>query len=426
MKALRRGFTGRQLVPMIGFLAVFSGTLPAQSVVVGTGSPDVDVPAVQAAVDQGGSVVLTGHFSFDRPPTTPDGATYNRTVTVSRSVIISGNRDRNGDLPTVAGGDWPFFIDAAGSQVTIQGLHFVNPTSGAIWIYAVAGVEIVGCRVQGIIPSVEFAVEAGQAGSVSTAIFAGADPHPPSRTALGQPANFSGTMKILNNEIDLAGIAGTLALGIAMFSVGSQPDSEVDIDVSGNKIINATEPAINFRIIGGRVYVERNVVRTGSISGGAANPDAIRLVGAGSYLVAHNSVDCGWPDAGATGINVIGQPSPLVPETGAVVVDNDITMSAPAGTVFSAGSAAIEIRGFAGNNSILNNRIRGRANAGLSLLGQNGGLPGNNSLVSNDLRGFQSSLADIFVDAGATNTFVIGHQATMADNGSGTVVVPMR
>jgi hypothetical protein len=39
----------------------------------GTGDPDVDVPAVQAAVDQGGSVVLVGHFSFDRSPTTPAG-----------------------------------------------------------------------------------------------------------------------------------------------------------------------------------------------------------------------------------------------------------------------------------------------------------------------------------------------------------------
>lgn len=189
---------------MIGFLAAFSGTLAAQSVVVtGTGNPNQDVPAVQMAVDQGGTVVLMGHFSFDRPPTAPDAASYNRTVTVSKSVAISGNRDEYGDLPTIKGGDWPFFVDAAGAQVTIQGLHFVSPTSGAIWIYAAGGMEVVGCQIQGIIPSVEFAVEAGQAGSVSTAIFAGADPHPPSKTQLGQPANFSGTWKILNNDIDL-------------------------------------------------------------------------------------------------------------------------------------------------------------------------------------------------------------------------------
>jgi hypothetical protein len=38
-------------------------------VVVGTGNPDIGVPAVQAAVDQGGDIILKGHFSFDRPPT---------------------------------------------------------------------------------------------------------------------------------------------------------------------------------------------------------------------------------------------------------------------------------------------------------------------------------------------------------------------
>jgi hypothetical protein len=38
------------------------------AVVVGTGNPDVDVPAVQAAVDHGGRVVLKGYFSFNRDP----------------------------------------------------------------------------------------------------------------------------------------------------------------------------------------------------------------------------------------------------------------------------------------------------------------------------------------------------------------------
>jgi len=42
---------------------------------------------------------------------------------------------------------------------------------------------------------------------------------------------------------------------------------------------------------------------------------------------------------------------------------------------------------------------------------QNAGIPGNNSFVANDLDGFQSSLADIFVDAGVANTAVIGRQA---------------
>ena len=53
-----------------GVTLAFAATATAQDIeVVGTGDPIVDVPAVQAAVDQGGRVILKGHFSFDAPPT---------------------------------------------------------------------------------------------------------------------------------------------------------------------------------------------------------------------------------------------------------------------------------------------------------------------------------------------------------------------
>ena len=64
--------------------------------------------------------------------------------------------------------------------------------------------------------------------------------------------------------------------------------------------------------------------------------------------------------------------------------------------------------------------------ASLAVNAQNAGIPGNISFVANDLDGFQSSLADIFVDAGVTNTSVIGRQGRVEDHGAGTVVVPMR
>jgi hypothetical protein len=155
-------------------------------------------------------------------------------------------------------------------------------------------------------------------------------------------------------------------------------------------------------------------------------PDAIRVVGSGSYVIAHNSIDCGWASGTATGINLIGKGNGYAPVASAIVVDNDVTMSAQGGTVFGVSSAGIGIRGFAQGNSVLNNRIRGRARAALAVNAQNAGIPGNNSFVSNDVDGFQSSLADIFVDAGVTNTAVIGRQGPVEDHGTGTVVVPMR
>src|SRR5215813_797615 len=72
-----------------------AGSAAAQTLVVGTGDPEVDVPAVQAAVDQGGEVILKGHFSFDRPPTVPTalGGGGLATILVSKAVAISGERD---------------------------------------------------------------------------------------------------------------------------------------------------------------------------------------------------------------------------------------------------------------------------------------------------------------------------------------------
>ena len=112
-------------------------------------------------------------------------------------------------------------------------------------------------------------------------------------------------------------------------------------------------------------------------------------------------------------------------EAGTNVVDNDVTMSAPEGTVFGANSAAIEVRGIAPGNMVINNRIRGRARAALAVVAPGTGTTGNNTFVSNDLDGFQSSLADVFVDAGVTNTVVVGRQISVEDHGGGTVVVPM-
>jgi len=56
------------VIGIFASLALFTGMGGAQTVVVGTGNPDIDIAAVQAAVDRGGSILLRGHFSFNNPP----------------------------------------------------------------------------------------------------------------------------------------------------------------------------------------------------------------------------------------------------------------------------------------------------------------------------------------------------------------------
>jgi hypothetical protein len=111
-------------------------------------------------------------------------------------------------------------------------------------------------------------------------------------------------------------------------------------------------------------------------------------------------------------------------------VDNDVNMSAPEGTKFGSPSAAIEVRGAGDGNMVLNNRIRGRANFALSVASSTPGtsdftgVPQSTVFLMNDLTGFTSAQADVFVDAGAAHTIVVGEETTVEDHGANTVVVP--
>ena len=122
-------------------------------VVNGAGDPARDVPAVQAAVDRGGAVVLKGMFDFGE----------RGRVTIRRSVSVSGDagasvRDPRGN--TIKGGFWTFFSplpdrlppEQPGPQISIQGLRF----EGALWapinIAHASRVRIVGNRVTNVRP----------------------------------------------------------------------------------------------------------------------------------------------------------------------------------------------------------------------------------------------------------------------------------
>ena len=396
--------------------------MPLPIVVTGTGHPSLDVAAVQAAVDRGGQVLLLGHFSFDQPPTksTPPQAFFPQvaTVLVSKEVIISGPA-------SIDGGTWPFAVEAAGTHVTIQGLRFIRPKGGAIQVNAVSGLTITDCRIEGIEPIPDGKQPTPRVGigiAISTT------PRPPTPAAPGQPENISGPLSIANNYIDaVGGTSNDQTLGVLVFSAGRLPGQAVDLYISGNRINNVTERAINIRQLGGRAYVERNVIATGSVVGFPAGvaPDAIHVFGDGSYLVAHNSIQSDW--ATGAGIRVHGgfAGSPI---TGAIVMDNDVNMSAPESTIFGENSAAIEVRGYARDTAVLDNRVHGRARAAMAVMNRDTAVTTNNTFGGNDVEGFQPSLTDVFVDHGAADTLVIGalvpgRKWNVQDGGIGTVLV---
>jgi hypothetical protein len=398
--------------------------MAAQTIIVGTGNPDVDVPAVQAAVDQGGRVVLTGHFSFDRTPTTPAGATYPRMVTVSKAVTIVGAFENEQGVRTVIDGGYiPFWVEAPGAPVTIGGLHLVHPKRGAIAVLAASGLTIANCQIEGV----EADPENGQ---LAVGIYAGTFPSAlgfPTKTDPGRPEDISGNLLIVNNDIDMQGVENTITLGISVAAVGKSPDREVDLYITGNNIRNTTERPMNLYLNDGRAYIEQNVIKTGSIMrpGGGVSPliDAIHVLRYGSYLIANNTIDCGWANGAAIRLGENGGTGTIIAH--ATVVDNDIIMSAPEGTVFGNESAGIEIRGYAQGNVVLNNTVRGRARVGLSVVASGPAIPTGNSFVSNNLIGFEGTFTGTSVGPGVTNTLLAGPPENIADQGMGTLLVPI-
>src|SRR5215467_7417662 len=107
---------------------------------------------------------------------------------------------------------------------------------------------------------------------------------------------------------------------------------------------------------------------------------------------------------------------------GAIVEDNDVTMSPPENTAFGPNSAGISIRGFAKNNVVENNTIRGRARAALAVDDFRGGTPDKTTVIRNRLDDFEASGADVFVDVGVTNTVILGQRGTVEDLGVNTVI----
>jgi hypothetical protein len=132
---------------------------------------------------------------------------------------------------------------------------------------------------------------------------------------------------------------------------------------------------------------------------------AVRLANSGSYLMAHNSVECKWTAASC--IVVFSQFAEW-PVERAVVEDNDVLMSTPKGAVFGDSSAGINVRGFAHGIVVRHNTIRGRARAGLAMYGFRGGVPTDCAFIDNRFDHFEAALADVFVGSGVLRKRIVG------------------
>ena len=365
-----------------------AATAPAQVLLVGTGDPAIDVPAVQAAVDGNGVVLLEGTFSFSGAPAPA--------VTIHRSVWIAGVADEQGQIPRILGGTQPFVVLAPGADVAIEGLRFQDPVGAAIWIQSAHGMLVESCVVDGVVP--------GLVGArvVAIGIFESAGP--------------IGTVRILRNDVSPGGSVTNDTNGIILLA----PTDEIEI--AYNNVSRTTAHGIDLRNVAGVARVERNVVVTGPVGRGGgvgAFVDGIRCVGTGRYAIVDNFVSAGFENA--AGIRVGGT-------TRAAIQGNDILLPLSETAVPGPQDAAIQVEGSASGTEIVDNRVRGRGRVAFSVIhsdfpldkGSGSGNPADTRIAGNDAGVFVSTFADVEIGTGAANTEIVGGEGTVSDQGTGT------
>jgi membrane-bound inhibitor of C-type lysozyme len=400
-----------------------AGVLHAQEpvVVIGSGDPEKDVPAVQAAIDRGGTVVLKGTFDFGE----------RGRVTIRRDVSISGETGPSHDRTwgtTIKGGFWTFFSPPpagsrpglVGPQISIRDLHF----DGALWapinIAHASGITVRGNRITNVRPH-PLTLPNIPDGYVQQGIVCGtrwAQEDQTKRKYL--PDIVTGSVMITENEIDLTAPEPlkTLAQGSwVMWTTG------IDAYVARNRISgvsrNSIEAIDNYQGAGGkgRVRVDGNTITTprsgiplptpatpnGVVVGFFVDPDAAvdpsRNI---RYEVQRNVIEV----RGNTSLGI------AVFSDGAVVMDN---------TVSASGTDAQAIYVASSNGEVVKNTLRGTGKAGIAIAPFRAMTARANRLAGNDMRQFEASEGHARFTQGSGNNVCTGNQGLVkvADLGSG-------
>ncbi len=378
------------------------GAVPVISIVYPTGAFPGDVQRVQAAVNLGGTVVLKATnaagvptpFNFGTPDPLPG-----RRVLFTTDVNVVGERVGS-HMTTVNGGFAPFRSPFP-VKSRIEGIDFESPLSQAIRITASTGTEIVGNRINGVIPIL---TGIGFTFGDGIDVFGNRDP---------QHA-ITGKVRVADNVIE--NLTAQFATGIQLDAVAA------DSEITGN-IINLGPSDHDVQGVGILAIRSRGSVL---IDNNSLGPD---MAGAGifiagdhtaAYQVSRNTVICESPFA--DGIAVTGgdfSEGTISP----VIEKNHITIH---NSQFTSG---ISLYGLVGNGLVGENKIDGYGAVAMILT--QGSLPENlvssNRLQGNNISLFTASLADVLFDTNTRDNVLVGHCVSIIDlgvNNSATCATP--
>jgi hypothetical protein len=391
------------------------------SIVTGQNNPELDVKAVQEAVDKGGSVLLKGMFDFGQKGQ----------VKITKDIEVSGESDSKGmPLTKIAGGFWTFHSPLAstelplpgpGPKIKIKNIHF----DGSVWTPMhfpyTSGAEISGNKITNVHP---FAIPIKWPGGEKLLVTAGA--------LLGTrfahrekilPGAVTGNLIFANNDVDLRCENPAKTMGQGAFFIWTWGAT---IEIKGNRIRNVTRNAIESL----DNYMDEE--------------------GRGSVLVAENNIVT--PKVG------VPFPSPSTPNgivvgwfldrTGGTDPKRNSKITLIKNFVQTNGETSGGIISLGDGIAILGNRVevkRGKESSGIIRIGSNGFVARNkidgsgqfalltmpwqgikshgNTFAWNDVSEFKASAADILCDG--NKNFLVGAKCNVVDKGEANKMLVM-
>ena len=415
-----------------------------QTVVIGQNNANLDVPAVQAAVDQGGSVLLVGTFDFGEAGR----------VLLRNDVEICGTVDESGaPLTTIRRGEWTFhtpYPDPSslppaqpGPKVAIHDIHFVEARGTAIHLAYSGGASLHHNVINEMRARVTGATSERAAIVVGTALLGGT---PNTRFI---PLLISGDIEITDNEIDVSidpsnpGETTTSSRGTGMF-VSMYVGADVRIErnhVTGNTrtglaILDGIADA-NGR---GSVVIADNVivsdVRFGFIIAGPRAPLGI-VTGFNNNRTLGGDPDLQMIPALVTGnyIELNGVTSMGIVNiwNDAVITGNVITVHGDLASTKDRLSTSGGILATTSRQVLMHNRFMGEGCNAIRIGGtaegqerrDNVAIGNNVSLFQPFIGGF-AKCADIWLEPASHDNTVVGNNGSAIDDGSHNNITGLR
>lgn len=220
---------------IVGLFALGVHSVNAQQTVIGQDNPAVDVQAVQAAVSQGGEIVLKRTFDFGEKGS----------VIISKDVKIIGEKDSQGIPTTKIKGGLRTFLSplpaqlpprAPGPEIAIQDIHFDGTQAYPIYIAYCSGATITGNKITNVRPFV-----ATPKMNLSVGIMVGTNWIQPAATKKYQPGAVTGIITIVDNDLDMANDTPAKTFGQGIFVHWA---TGITLQISGNTVKNCSRNSI--------------------------------------------------------------------------------------------------------------------------------------------------------------------------------------